>query len=387
MFRAHRGVALFLAMASLSAPAAAADPAALQYQVLDSFPVATGVNPLSLLKGSDGSFYGLAGHSAVFLQDGAFYRMTAQGRVKELAVFYNQGASLLEPVGTAIQASDGNFYWVMGGGGNNGSGGVRGMTPSGGFVMQVDFPEGTTPAGSLFQASDGKLYGLSERGGYENCGFIYQVTLAGQYARLADFDCLRAGRFPQDGLVPGRTDTELIGVTKEGGAEGSGTIFRFLLGENDLGGLYTFTRASDGGNPLGAPVRAADGNFYGTCSTSGPGGYGTVWKLDLSLSVTVLHAFSGSVGSTSSASPVSRLTIGSDGNFYGAAAFNGDPQKFGYGAIFKVAPSGTTKTLVTFTGPNGRAPSSPPIEGSPGVFFGVTPWGGSSDEGVAYRFK
>ena len=358
----------------------------LNYTVLDSFPVATGINPLSLVKSSDGRLYGLAAHSADFHADGAFFRMNAQGAVKELMVFNNAGELLIEPRGAPFQAADGNFYWAMHGGGSGRSGGVLGLTPSGDFVMQVDFPAGTSAAGPLMQAGDGNFYGLSETGGYQNCGFVYQVTLAGVFSEMAGFDCLRAGRFPQDGLIPGRNANELIGVTKEGGAEGSGTIFNYSL-QNDLGSLYTFRRATEGGNPLGAPVRAADGSFYGTCSTSGPGGYGTVWKLGLDLSLSVVHAFSGSLGKVNSASPVSRLTLGSDGNFYGVAAFNGDPLHFGYGAIFRVAAAGATRTLVSFDGTNGRAPTSAPVEMAPGVFFGVTPWGGSSDDGVAYKLK
>ena len=42
--------------------------------------------------------------------------------------------------------------------------------------------------------------------------------------------------------------------------------------------LYSFT-ATNGLNPYSSLVQGPDGNFYGTTSSGGSGGYGTVFKM------------------------------------------------------------------------------------------------------------
>jgi uncharacterized repeat protein (TIGR03803 family) len=50
----------------------------------------------------------------------------------------------------------------------------------------------------------------------------------------------------------------------------------------------------DGANVLGAVVRDAKGNFYGTTEFGGDFGNGTVFRIDTSGQVTVLHSFADS---------------------------------------------------------------------------------------------
>ena len=48
---------------------------------------------------------------------------------------------------------------------------------------------------------------------------------------------------------------------------------------------------TDGANPYAALIQATDGNFYGTTTEGGASGFGTVFKMTPSGTVTVLHAF------------------------------------------------------------------------------------------------
>lgn len=43
--------------------------------------------------------------------------------------------------------------------------------------------------------------------------------------------------------------------------------------------LYSFTGGNDGGQPYAGLVQGSDGNFYGTTSSGGAGGAGTVFRL------------------------------------------------------------------------------------------------------------
>ena len=65
------------------------------------------------------------------------------------------------------------------------------------------------------------------------------------------------------------------------------------------------------------------------------------------------------------------LTLGSDGNFYGACEA-GNPAT-GLGSIFRLTPAGVFTDLHDFTGANGDSlPVYPPIQASDGNFYGVT---------------
>ena len=65
------------------------------------------------------------------------------------------------------------------------------------------------------------------------------------------------------------------------------------------------------------------------------------------------------------------LTLGNDGNFYGACE-SGNPAT-GMGSIFRLTPAGVFTDLYDFTGANGDSlPIYPPIQASDGNFYGVT---------------
>src|SRR5207247_217215 len=73
------------------------------------------------------------------------------------------------------------------------------------------------------------------------------------------------------------------------------------------------------------------GNLYGTAYYSGAYGYGTVYKLAPSGTFTVLHEFNGSVG----ANPTASLIQDSAGNLYGTAR---NSEASGGGVVFGVHP-------------------------------------------------
>jgi len=67
--------------------------------------------------------------------------------------------------------------------------------------------------------------------------------------------------------------------------------------------------------------------------------------------------------------PTSGLTLGTDGNFYGATVNSTKD----FGSIFKTTWSGTLTTLHSFKGgTDGSYPYAPPIQGTDGNFYGAT---------------
>jgi len=132
--------------------------------------------------------------------------------------------------------------------------------------------------------------------------------------------------------------------------------------------LYNFGPCeTEGCNPYYAGILAQgrDGNLYGTLSVDGLLGGGTVFKITPAGAITTLYSFSGTGGGSL---PDSGLTLGTDGNFYGADLNGG----FSYGTIFKITPTGVLTTLHSFNSFDGGKPYAPPVEGSDGNYYGVT---------------
>ncbi|HXH51591.1 MAG TPA: choice-of-anchor tandem repeat GloVer-containing protein, partial [Terriglobia bacterium] len=125
--------------------------------------------------------------------------------------------------------------------------------------------------------------------------------------------------------------------------------------------LHSFS-GSDGAFPYAGLVRDSHGNLYGTtaeggastnCSNlDGTTGCGTVFKLDTSGTLTVLHSFDYSEG----ANPYGALVMDpSKGTLYGTTAEGGTSTNCsnldgttGCGTVFKLDTSGTLTVLHSF---------------------------------------
>ncbi|MGA8873967.1 MAG: choice-of-anchor tandem repeat GloVer-containing protein, partial [Candidatus Korobacteraceae bacterium] len=124
--------------------------------------------------------------------------------------------------------------------------------------------------------------------------------------------------------------------------------------------LYTFQGQSDGGFPQGGLYRDSSGNLYGITNTAGNRndcndyGCGTVYKLDTSGNLTVLHTFTGGVDGWPNATWGS-LIPDQNGNLYGMASIGGLRDN---GTDFRITPSGAFTVIHTFpTGPgDGEGP-------------------------------
>jgi uncharacterized repeat protein (TIGR03803 family) len=159
------------------------------------------------------------------------------------------------------------------------------------------------------------------------------------------------GSFPNGDLIRDNAGN-FYGTTQSGGTSFQGVVFKLDSSGNETV-LYSFTGGSDGGIPIGRLV-ASGGSFYGITASGGDPTClcGTVFKLDSSGKLTVLHAFmGGSDGSQNEAQPELGLVL-INGNFYGAASFggvSGCDGALGCGVIFKVTPPATESVLYRFT--------------------------------------
>jgi uncharacterized repeat protein (TIGR03803 family) len=199
-----------------------------------------------------------------------------------------------------IRDAAGNLYGVASRGGAHGKGTVFKVNTLGNTATLHSFTwaYGSGPSGILLQDGAGNLYGTTLNGGTHNGGVIYELTPSRNYYVLYNF--VPQSRMDSDagwpaaGVIRGAAN-ELYGTTLGFGCCGYGTVFK----SREL--LYVFTGGADGARPLSGLIRDSAGNLYGTtasggieaCSTPFGSGCGTVFKLDSSGNLTVLHTFTG----------------------------------------------------------------------------------------------
>jgi uncharacterized repeat protein (TIGR03803 family) len=251
------------------------------------------------------------------------------------------------------------------------------------FCSHTGCPEGGDPLGTLVQGHDGNFYGTTSDIGFVGQGAVYKLTPSGTLTVLHSFTGLSDGGVPVAGLIQA-SDGNFYGDAKYGGASGCGNVYK-VTSSGTLTSLHVFAGgAHDGCQPSAPLVQAADGNFYGTTNTGGSANFGTVFKITAAGTVTLLHTFCTQSGCPDGYNPTAALVQGSDGNLYGETLFGGPN---GYGAVFQITTSGTMTTLSSFNSTDGSEPTGGLVQGSDGNFYGTTSQGGSAGGQAGTVFK
>jgi len=169
-----------------------------------------------------------------------------------LASFGSSGTDGAQPV-SLIQGSDGNFYGVTQLGGVNGDGAI--------FEYELSTAAETTLAAfgssatdgirpmSLIQGSDGNLYGVAQLGGANSSGTAFEYMLTGGLPAGPETTLVAFGSSATDGVGPHDliqgTDGDFYGVTQLGGADGDlGSFFQIVLTAGSSGGSPTDSAGS-----------------------------------------------------------------------------------------------------------------------------------------------
>ena len=142
--------------------------------------------------------------------------------------------------------------------------------------------------------------------------------------------------------------------------------------------LYSFTGTADGAEPFAKLVHATNGNLYGTTLMGGASGYGSIFQITTSGTLTKLHTF----GKTDGAYPAAGLIQASDGNLYGTTNQGGSK---GYGTVFKITSAGTFTSLHSFTNKDGAYPSAELVQANDGNLYGTTTRGGTHSFGTVFK--
>lgn len=278
---------------------------------------------------------------------------------------------------TVTQGRDGSFYGTTEKGGNAVYGTIFKITPDGHLTSLHRFrdTDGYHPWGGLTLANDGEFYGTTTRGGKHD-GTLFTITADGTLTTIYNF-CSKAQCADGGGPVGGpiqASNGDFYGATGSGGTGYSGTIYK-MAPSGKLDTLYNFGNSA---GPSGAMVQATDGNLYGTTS----GDVSMIFKITPGGAFTELYVFQCDAGCADGASPNPGLMQGSDGMLYGTTGWGAGATS--YGTIFRMTLDGSISTLYTFCSlPNcadGASPDYGLVEGTDGNFYGTTFAGGANDQ-------
>jgi len=389
--------------------------------MIHAFSGGDGTSPSGgLVEGPDGLLYGVTFVGGAF-GDGVLYSISTSGTFEVVRDFQSTDAQ--GPFGELVVGPDGKLYGTSAVGGA-GDGSVYRYDPSNGnfeVVYIFGYLTGANPQAGLLLASDGKLYGTTPNGGDNGFGTIFRIDTSGNFELLYSFaqaDGIQSygvlaelggsiygsgapqsgppgaifrwndatgfavvhafsgpdGSKPTGGLV--QVGGFLYGTTQGGGALGRGNLFQSDAAGN-VTSLHDFV-FTDGVVPSAHPIRVGT-SWIGTTMTSGPGFSGTVYQLPDSTPLSVVCAFGQGLGYNL----LGALVEASDGNLYGTTEYGG--LYFGQGTIFRLGKDGSVSTIHSFNGFDGASPVSDLVAGSDGALYGVTTYGGTNNEGVAFR--
>ncbi len=359
-------------------------------------------------------------YGSLTLGDGVLYGMTGNG-----------GS---ESVGSIFRVNtDGSGYVVLHNFSNDGlsSDGVSplssltlvgsvlyGMTPAGGIVPPVGPPanggtvfrintdgtgfqvlhgftgnqvagsgDGGSPYGAV-TVSGSTIYGLTRFGGTSARGTIFSMNLDGSGFQLlhsftGDQD---DGAGPQGSLT--LVGSTLYGLTNGGGVNGEGTVFSINTDGSGFTLLHSFAPFDDSGEsvePIGGNGLTLVGStLYGVTFNGGAAQNGAIFSINLDGSgFQVVHSFDGGDGT----GPYGSLAV-SGSQLYGTTSGYGAFGAGGTSTVFSMSLDGPAFTAIqTFAGaPNDGmvAVGNPAISPDGSVFYGMTEYGGTNDNGTVF---
>ena len=349
-----------------------------------------GSPPAGVILDAEGNLYGTTYSGGklgcgIGLGCGTVFKLDASGKETILHNFTGLPDGNIPEAGL-IRDAAGNLYGTTYAGGARDGGTVFKVEPTGKEVVLYSFtgpPDGMGPVASLVGDAQGNLYGTTYYGGNGACGYIrgcgtvFKLDPSGKETVLHAFISPDGGYYPAAGLIRDAAGN-LYGTTYSGGANGFGTVFK-LDSTGHLTVLHPFTGGADGGYPLGGLILS--GNLlFGASGVGGASGYGTVFKMDKTGNETVLYSFTGGADGRY---PLTGLVHDSAGNFYGTTEQGG---AFHYGAVFEVDSEGRETVLHSFTyGADGAFPVAGVVLDAAGNLYGTTNNGGTNGEGTVFK--
>jgi uncharacterized repeat protein (TIGR03803 family) len=261
--------------------------------------------------------------------------------------------------------------------------------------------DGANPSAGVTIDSAGNLFGTTTNGGSTNSGEVFELTKGAQSITvLASFDPTKNGENPTSVVTldaSGNIFGAASGIDNSASPNGvnstGGIIYEIASGSNAITTIasmsYDKGQYLSGEFPNGVILDSA-GNLYGTASSGGANGTGTVFEIGAgSHNVTTLLSFAADdvgtdVGNVGGANPFGNLVIDSSGNLFGNTYQGG---AFDDGTVFEIPQDSrsTLSTLATFSGRDGAFPFVGMAIDKSGNLFGTTEEGGVINSGTVFE--
>ncbi len=206
--------------------------------VLYSFSAAAPTNgPFAgLITDGAGNFYGTTQNTGP--SGGQVFQITAEGVESTLYSFTSRKDGF-DPVGLLARDSAGNLYGTTNKGGaydepgSSSPGTVFKIAPSGTKTILYSFGksanDGANPFGGVILDSSGNLYGTTNAGGAYGYGTLFKVSSSGAMTILYSFGASATdGQNPSGAIVLDNAG-DIFGATQNGGANGTGAVFKYHL--------------------------------------------------------------------------------------------------------------------------------------------------------------
>ena len=242
-----------------------------------------GANPSgALVRDQAGNLYGTTELGGAF-GGGTIFKVDAIGAYTILYNFVGQ-PDAQNPEAGLLRDEVGNFYGTTAAGGVNGLGAVFKFDASGHETVLYSFAgsfnsDGQNPDTALFRSPNGDLYGTTMLGGW-GTGVVFKLDPDGNETILHTFGNAQSdGAYPESPLV-NDSRGNLYGTTIQGGTTGipGGVVFQ-ISAQGVYSVVYNFGGTLDGSAPAGPLLPGPDGSFFGTTSSGGTAGPGTVYQL------------------------------------------------------------------------------------------------------------
>ena len=329
----------------------------------------------------------------------------AQAQTYQVLHNFTFGLDGSEPWATVTVDQRGNLYGTTIYGGTNNRGTVFKLSHAGqGWVFNPLYSfatsDGVFTEAPLAIGPDGTLFGTTAAGGTAGEGTVYDVHPPSNPCRGAicpwTESVLHSFTGGADGAVPGYGALVFnhagngFGTTTLGGINNGGVVYELTRTQQGWteSVAYTLSDLTTGTDPYSGLIVDNTGNLYGTASSAGGLGNGSVYQLTPSgsgLTGQYLYAFpvrDPDAGST----PYGGLVFDASGNLYGTTV-NGGAN--GVGTIYELSPSGSgwsESVLFSFTG-NYPGPKYGLAIDAAGNLYGTTFQGGAHQNGSVFRLS
>jgi uncharacterized repeat protein (TIGR03803 family) len=369
----------------------------MSYTKLLDFDVDYGQFPEGkLVEADNGRLYGMTWRGGT-KSTGVLFELDPETDTFTKKIDFNGVENGSTPSGSLVKAENGKLYGKTAEGGKYNFGVLFEWDPATGtFTKKLDFrgtEDGRFPIGTLIQAKNGNLYGTTVYGGLYEKGILFKLDPSTDaFTKILDFNGTDNGSAPTGYMIEADNGS-LYGLTLRGDAGydslhpnfENGVLFEFNPTTETLEKKVDFNGFEKGSGPAESLVKANNGKLYGMTGSGGAFedwsrlGYGVLFEYD-PVNDTYIKKMDFNPFENDGFSPRASLIQADNGKLYGIAGGGAyeDDNYWGGGVIFEWDPATDTYTNMKLfdQAENGIGPWNTLVQAGNGKFYGGTMLGG-----------